>query len=147
MYSLKKSDNCLIIELEGNFGVETILQIVERQDESSFGTACHNEMWVIGDHTVYLRLSDILTVVEGIQSTCSREPCFSPHENCQKKMAFVVDRQGLTLSIFKLLSDGISRVHPFSCRVFDSHEAASEWLGIRSYGNDVDLEEDGAMEP
>lgn len=145
MYSFKKSDDCLIIEFEGDFGVETILQIVER-DEESAGTACHNEMWVIGGHTAFLRLSDLLTVVEGIRSSCSKEPCSSPHENCQKKMAFVVDRQGLTLSILELLSDGISRAHPFSCRVFDSHETASEWLGIESYCADDDSEEDQVSE-
>ncbi|MBN2686458.1 MAG: hypothetical protein JXR40_14345 [Pontiellaceae bacterium] len=145
MYSLKKSDNCLIVEFEGDFGVETILRIVER-DEASAATACHNEMWVIGGHTAFLRLSDLLTVVEGIRSSCSQVPCLSPHENCQKKMAFVVDRQGLTLSIFELLSDGISRAHPFSCRVFDSHETASEWLEIEGYGAGDGSEDDPVLE-
>jgi hypothetical protein len=145
MYSLKKLDDCLIVELEGNFGVETILQIMERRDESSFVTPCHNEMWMVGAHTAHLRLRDVLTVVEGIKSTCSKESCIS-HEICQKKMAFVVYQQDFTFSILELLSEGISRLYPISCRVFGSHEAASEWLGIRSYGNEVDLEEHGAME-
>ncbi|NLX26864.1 MAG: hypothetical protein GXY61_13055 [Lentisphaerae bacterium] len=143
MYSLKKLDDCLIVELEGNFGVETILQVLERRDESSFETPCHNEMWMVGGHTAHLRLRDVLTVVEGIKSTCSKESCISP-EICQKKMAFVVCQQDFTFSILELLSEGISRLCPFGCRVFNSHEAASEWLGIGSYGNEVDSEEHGA---
>lgn len=128
MYSLKKSDNCLIVEFEGDFDVDTVLRVLER-GKGDYGTICYDEIWLVGKHAAMLRLSDLLTVVEGIRLSCSKEDCSSPYESCRKKMAFVVDRQGLTLSILELLSDGISRAHLFNCRVFDSHERAFEWIG------------------
>ncbi len=119
MYTIEKSDHCLLVNFKADFDYSTIKRII--YDElimPEFG--CQHDVWLVGGHQAQVRLGEIQNIVDDFSKLC-------PQNTSNKKMAIIAN-PGLTSAILDLLADGLDRKLPFSCRTFSSRTAAEKWL-------------------
>ncbi len=122
MYHIEKEADCLSVVFKGDFDFSTVKCIINDLLITPEFCCCH-DIWMVGKHRAQVRLGEIQSIVENFSKLC-------PKNACNKKTAFVAE-PGLTSAILELLASGLDRKLPLSCRIFETREAAEEWLGFK----------------
>ncbi len=120
MYGIEKNDNYLQIRFNADFNYGTIRRMMyEAAMIADFWKL--NDIWMVAEHRADLQLGDLQNIIDDF---CKIYPA-----KAREKKTAIVASPGLTSAILELLANGMNRKLPLSCKLFNSHSEALEWIG------------------
>ncbi len=122
MYSISHHDGYLLVKFVEDLDF-SMIQTAIYQETMLMQYADTNDIWLIGNHRITIRLDDLAMLATEFQCRC-------PRDATRTKTAIVVN-EGLTGAIVELWIKGIGKKLPFEIEIFRTLDAAKSWLGIK----------------
>jgi len=123
MYSIiSHKDGYLLVEFVEDLDF-SMIQTAIYQETMLREYAGTNDIWLIGNHRITIRLDDLDMLATEFQCRC-------PHDASRTKTAIVVN-EGLTGAIIELWVKGVEKKLPFEIEIFRTLNDAKSWLGIK----------------
>ncbi len=121
MYEIRKNDNHLLVEFQGDFDYPLIKTVIRHETmlKEYPGT---NDIWLIGNHRANIRLGELETMVQEFH-------CLCPEDATRTKTAIVVN-EGLTGAVIELWVNALQKRVTFDIEIFPTLDEAENWLDI-----------------
>jgi len=122
MCSISHKDGYLLVEFVEDLDF-SMIQTAIYQETMLREYVDTNDIWLIGNHRMTIRLDDLDMLATEFQYRC-------PLAATRTKMAIVVN-EGLTGAIIELWVKRIQKRIPFEIEIFRTLHDAKSWMGIK----------------